>query len=229
MVELPEYGHWMEWAALAFFVLAWFGYAAYSEQHDRREDSLFMATNKMRLNWMREMLGRENRSVDAIIVGNLTRSFTFFASTSIFIIAALVSMLGYRDRVNGVLEGIPFARLSDGIFWQMKIFLLIIIFVYAFFKFTWSMRQYNYVNMFIGSVPDFRVRKDEHESFAQRGAKLTVNAARHFNNGLRAYYFGLAALAWVIHPTLFIAATTWVVYVTHRREFRSATMKILNG
>ena len=229
MDELFHYSQWQEWLAFVFFVICWFGYSHYSSRRDAREDSLFAATNRMRLQWMREMLGRENRSVDSIIVGNLTRSFTFFASTSIFILAALVSMLGYRERVNAVLVDIPFARLADGGLWQMKIFLLIIIFVYAFFKFTWSMRQYNYVNMFIGSVPDYRVRKEEHETLAQRGAKLTVNAARHFNNGLRAYYFGVAALAWIIHPYLFILATAWVVRVTHRREFRSATMKILNG
>jgi uncharacterized membrane protein len=220
--------HIQEWIAFAFFGLCWIGYGYYSANRDKGEDSLFAATNRMRLQWMREMMGRENRSMDAIIVGNLTRSFTFFASTSMFVLAALVSMLGYRDRVNAVLIEIPFAEISDGAFWQLKIFLLIIIFVYGFFKFTWSMRQYNYVNMFIGGVPDYRERKDEHEAFAQRGAKLTVNAARHFNNGLRAYYFGLAALAWIIHPYLFMIATAWVVRVTHRREFRSATMKILN-
>lgn len=221
--------HLDEWIALGFFIACWFGYGYYSARRDNQPDSLFSATNRMRLQWMREMLGRENRSVDSIIVGNLTRSFTFFASTSIFVIAALFSMLGYRERVNAVLVEVPFARLSDGVFWQLKIFLLIIIFVYGFFKFTWSMRQYNYVNMFIGSVPDYRERKDEHEALAQRGAKLAINAARHFNNGLRAYYFGLAALAWVIHPYLFIIATAWIVRVTHRREFKSATMKILNG
>lgn len=222
------YEHLDEWVAFGFFIACWFGYGHYSTRRDGSENSLFSATNRMRLQWMREMMGRENRSVDSIIVGNLTRSFTFFASTSMFVLAALFSMLGYREKVNTVLTDIPFARISDGAFWQLKISLLIIIFVYGFFKFTWSMRQYNYVNMFIGAAPDYRERKNEHEAFAQRGAKLTVNAARHFNNGLRAYYFGLAALAWVIHPYLFMLATAWVIRVTHRREFRSATMKILN-
>jgi len=229
MMDLLQYYHWQDWTALVFFALCWFGYAHYSHERDQKEGSLFSATNRMRLNWMREMLGRDNRSMDVIVIGNLTRSFTFFASTSMFVLAALVSMLGYRERVNAVMIEIPFAKISDGGFWQLKIFLLIIIYIYGFFKFTWSMRQYNYVNMFIGAAPDYRVRKDEHEALAQQGAKLTVNAARHFNNGLRAYYFGLAALAWVIHPYLFMLATAFVVHVTHRREFRSATMKILNG
>ena len=44
---------------------------------------------------------------------------------------------------------------------------------------------------------------------------------------LRAYYFGLAALAWFVHPYCFMAATAWVVLVTYRREYRSHALKIL--
>ncbi|MFC7538268.1 DUF599 family protein [Siccirubricoccus deserti] len=43
-------------------------------------------------------------------------------------------------------------------------------------------------------------------------AKVANRAARHFNTGLRAYYFGLAALAWILHPLALIAATLLVVW-----------------
>ncbi|MDX1975590.1 MAG: DUF599 domain-containing protein [Rickettsiales bacterium] len=220
--------HWQEWLALTFFIVCWFGYAYYSGHEARTTPHLMGATNSLRLRWMREMLGRENRSLDAIMVGNLARSFTFFASTSMFILAALVSTLGYRDRVNDIIHEIPYTKLNDPFIWQIKIFTLIIIFIYAFFKHTWSMRQYNYVCMFIAAAPDYRERKDEHEAIAQKGALLTSNAARHFGNGLRAYYYGLATLAWFLHPYAFMTATALVVYVTYRREFRSATLKHLS-
>jgi uncharacterized membrane protein len=219
---------WQDSLALVFFVICWIGYAGYSERENQARKALVNVTNHWRLQWMREMLGRENRSVDAITVGNLTRSFTFFASTTMFILAALVSMLGYRDRANAIFAEIPFAKLSGEGVWQMKIMLLIIIFTYGFFKFTWSMRQYNYVSIFIAAVPDYRARKDEHDALAARGAALTGNAARHFNNGLRAYYFGLAILGWFIHPYIFMAATALVVRVTYRREYLSSTLKHLS-
>jgi uncharacterized membrane protein len=219
--------HWQEWLALGFFIACWRGYSYYTEREIPGRKSLLSATDHYRLQWMREMLARENRSLDAIMIGNLARSFTFFASTTIFILAALMSALGYRERVNEILSDIPFAKLSEPGFWQLKICLLMIIFIYGFFKFTWSMRQYNYVSIYIAACPDYRERKDEHETWAQRGAFLVGNAARHFNNGLRAYYFGLAALAWFIHPYLFIVATAWIVSVTYRREYRSATLKNL--
>jgi uncharacterized membrane protein len=215
--------------AFLFFVISWLGYAVYSDHESQAKYTLVNATNRWRLNWMREMLARENRSVDAITVGNLTRSFTFFASTTMFILAALVSMLGYREKANAIFSEIPFAKISEGGIWQMKISLLIIIFTFAFFKFTWSMRQYNYVSIFIAAVPDHRMRKEEHEKLAQAGAALTGNAARHFNNGLRAYYFGLAVLGWFVHPYIFMLATALVVRVTYRREYRSSTLKHLSN
>ena len=213
--------------ALLFFLMCWVCYARYSDAGEIGH-SLLSVTNHWRLQWMREMLARENRSLDAILVGNLTRSFTFFASTTIFILAALVSLLGYRTQANSIILDIPFAKLNEDGVWQLKIFLLIIIFTYAFFKFTWSMRQYNYVNIFIGAVPDFRARKEAHEALAAKGAGLLGNAARHFNNGLRAYYFGLAVLGWFVHPYVFMAGTALVVWVTYRREYRSATLKHLS-
>jgi len=38
----------------------------------------------------------------------------------------------------------------------------------------------------------------------------------------------LAALSWFIHPLVFIAVTSWVVFVTHRREYRSGTLNNLS-
>jgi uncharacterized membrane protein len=57
---------------------------------------------------------------------------------------------------------------------------------------------------------------------------LVVNFANgNFNNGLRAYYFGLAALSWFVHPILMIGITTGVVYVLHQREYRSRTVQAM--
>lgn len=208
--------------AVLFFVLAWVGYAYYADKPGQR--NLLAATNHYRLQWMVEMLKRDTRTMDSIMVGNLLRSITFFANTTIFILLGLMTMLGYHDKATSIIETIPFAQETSSFLWEIKIFLLIIIFIFAFFKYTWSLRQYNYAGIFIVAAPPRTERADEHAQLAQSGANLVANAARHFNNGLRAYYFGLAALAWFIHPILFIIATGWVVHVTHRREYRSGTL-----
>ena len=68
---------------------------------------------------------------------------------------------------------------------------------------------------------------EEVERIAERTARIATSTGRHFNGGLRAYYFGLAALSWFIHPWLFVLLTAWVVWVIYRREFRSRLLATL--
>jgi uncharacterized membrane protein len=58
-------------------------------------------------------------------------------------------------------------------------------------------------------------------------AQVANRAARHFNTGLRAYYFGLAALAWIVHPVALMLASLLVLRELHRREFRSVLREAL--
>lgn len=216
----------LDFIAVVLFVGGWYAYANYADRLSGQAN-LLSITNRYRLQWMREMLRRENRTMDSIMVGNLLRSITFFANTTIFILLGLMTMLGYGEKASVILSAIPFVKPSSGFMWEIKIFLLIIIFIYAFFKYTWSLRQYNYAGIFVVAAPASRDMVEDHEAIAQKGAQLVANAAKHFNNGLRAYYFGLAALAWFIHPIALIGATAWVIFVTHRREFRSGTLNNL--
>lgn len=214
----------LDLVALAWFLLAWFGYGFYARGHYTKSHNLISLTARMRAEWMGRMTRREARIVDASLIGNLMRSITFFANTSIFILFGLITILGYRDEALSVIRSLPFAAETSEIMWEMKIFLMAIMFAYAFFKYTWSLRLYNYANILVGSIPEFgyfRERDDLADAYAERGGKLVANAGRHFNIGLRASYFGLAVLSWFLHPVLFILVVTWVVYEIHRREFRS--------
>ena len=227
---MNSFFHYMDWqdlAALLFFAASWFAYVAYSRQASHHENSLLALTNRYRVLWMHQMLKRENRMVDSTMVGNLMRSITFFASTTIFFVLGLMTMLGYHARAADILSNVPFAKPTNSFMFEVKILLLIVIFIYAFFKYTWSLRQYNFACIFIVAAPAHNERIAEHDLIASKGAYLAGSAAEHFNNGLRAYYFGLAALSWFVHPYLFMLATVWVIMVTYRREFFSGTLKNL--
>jgi len=65
------------------------------------------------------------------------------------------------------------------------------------------------------------VPPEEAHKFAKRAAVVNINGSRHFNRGLRSYFFALAALAWFLNAVAFIIATTWVLWIVYRREFRS--------
>ena len=214
--------------AAGWFFLCWVCYAMYYDYRTASRKSLLTVMDEYRLQWMREMLMRENRMMDETLIGNLLRSITFFASTSILLVLGITTLFKYQDEGAQIIMHIPGAVPAEPLLWETKILLLTLIFVYAFFKYTWSLRQYNYACIMVGAAPD-RTRKEMHEAYAQRGARLVSNAARHFNMGLRSYYFGFAAMSWFLHPFIFMLATAWVVFVVYRREFRSFTLMNLAG
>ncbi len=214
--------------AILWFLLCWRGYALFAERKSKRKNSLLVSINAFRLNWMRQMLRRENRMMDSTLIGNLVRSISFFASTTIFIVLGLFTLLKYREEASDILTTIPWCTPITPVLWEARIFLLMVIFVYSFFKYTWSLRQYNYVCAVVGAAPFHNEHTATFEKYAHNAAALISNAARHFNFGLRGYYFGLAALSWFINAYAFMAATTWVVWVLYRREFRSLALQYLD-
>jgi uncharacterized membrane protein len=212
--------------APVWFLACWIGYTLYADRAGGRP-SLMRRMHDYRRLWMTCMLARDNRMVDTQIIANLMRSASFFASTTMFIIAGLIAVLGARDKAMAVLAELPFAVESRPLLWDLKVLLLVVLFVYAFFKFTWAFRHYNYVLILVGAVPAPDRLTAESQRIAERIARIATSTGRHFNGGLRAYYFGLAALSWFVHPWLFVALTAWVVWVLYRREFRSRLLKTL--
>jgi uncharacterized membrane protein len=142
------------------------------------------------------------------------------------ILGGLVAMLGAPERIIGVVADLPFAHRDSDFIWLIKITLLIVVFVYAFFKFTWSIRQFNFCAILIGAAP-YTDKPDEHDDFVSTITSVASYSAENFNEGLRAFYFALAALAWFVHPWLFVAASALVVLILYRREFHSETLHAL--
>ena len=206
--------------ALVVFTLCWAGYAFVADRlpgvHER---SVIAAMDEHRRRWLIAALPRENRIPDVAIVGNLMSSTSFLANTCIFIVGGLMALLASPDLGRRVLEAVPFAEggITDG-GWEARILLLLLIFVRAFFELTWALRQFNYGSILIGGMP----LDPGAITAAEVAARVVNRAAQHFNTGLRAYYFGLAALAWILHPVALVLASLWVLWELHRREFRSA-------
>jgi uncharacterized membrane protein len=219
---------WPDLLAPAFFLLCWVGYAAFADGQFGDRRSLMARIHEMRRVWMRRMLARENRIGDMQVVMILAQSNAFFASTAILIVGGCLAILGAREQAMTVLNEIPGVAAAPPFVWEMKVLLLVIVFVFAFFKLTWSLRQFNYVAILIGAAPPHdEADTPSGREYADRAAGVASRAAEHFNKALRTFYFGLAALSWFLQPFLFMALTLLVVLVVYRREFHSHTLTIL--
>ncbi|HWS11942.1 MAG TPA: DUF599 domain-containing protein [Rhodocyclaceae bacterium] len=211
---------------LVWFVVCWAGYAAFAWHRSGTHPSLVVAMRVYRREWFRRMLGNENRIGDTAALNSLLGVSTFFASTSLLILGGLVALLGTTERVIEVVSNLPFTGHDSEVVWHIKIILMIGVFIYAFFKFTWSIRQFNFCGVLIGAAPQSG-QPDEHKDFVDTIVSIASFSEESFNHGLRAFYFALAVLSWFLHPWLFVAASALVVYVLYQREFRSKALHAL--
>lgn len=216
--------------ALVIFGIATVGYGLFTSLPSVARRSVAGAMQSYRQRWMQNMARRDNRIVDAQLLGALSQGNAFFASSSAIAIGGLAAMTGSGDKAIEFLSRIPFAAKTSPLLWEFKIVLLIAVFVYAFFKFAWAFRLSHYTAIMIGAAP----MHDDPEpaeltDHAGRTAALIGIAAEHANSGLRSFYYAMAAMAWFFHPLAFIAVTTWVVLILARRDFFSRARATVAG
>lgn len=221
---------WQDWLAFAWFLCVWLGYAWYSRDASLRGATLLAVTNAWRRRWMLQATQRDPRIVDGNITQNLASSPSFFASATMLVIGGVLALFGATDKAAEMLGGMPFAVNTTRNVFEVKLVVLASIFAFAFFRFTWSIRQYTFVALLLGSMPPpgaFAAGRMDREAYADRAAAVVGSAAESFNDGVRAYYFAFAVLAWFFSPVAFAVAAALVVAVLYGREFHSNVLDLL--
>lgn len=213
----------LDGVALAWFVLSWAGYNLLIDRIVSRPHGLNQHMQVVRQSWMETIQRRSDRVIDAILIGHLIHSVSFFASATMLLIAALVGILAGLTQAYEAVMSLSMAVKTTKQLFEIKLLLLTAVFVYAFFKFTWSLRQYNYVCALIGAMAPSSATEIRAAQGEPAGRLLSL-AVTNFNGGLRAYYFALAILSWLIHPAAFLAVSAWMLLVLLRRQFRSRTL-----
>jgi uncharacterized membrane protein len=215
--------------AIAFIVLAWMVYAITLERTAHGRNSLNARMSIYREVWVRRILDREARMVDMQIMASLQNGTAFFASTTLLAIGGGLTLLRSTEEAMSVLATLPLGIRSSPALWEIKCVGLIVIFVYAFFKFSWAYRLFNYVAILLGAMP-FAEKRDtpEAQSHVMRTTKLFQSAGRHFNRGQRAFLFALGYLGWFISPWVLIATTLAIVVVIWRRQFDSDAYRAMS-
>ena len=214
--------------AVVWFFSLWIGYTLVAKRRAKVVSCLSYELRRKRNDWMQKMLLRDNKMADVGLISTLERNVTFFASSTLLILAGLLTAMASADKLSLMLSNlVPWATYSESTV-QLKLLLLAFIFVFAFFQFTWSLRQYGFCGVLIGAAPDGRGMSDEDQQlYANRASKVIDQAGHSFNYGLRSIYFSLSALTWFIDPILFMVASVVVMLVMKHREFHSKVLKAL--
>ncbi len=221
---------WQDLLAFAWFIAVWAGYAWYSRNASLRGVTLLAVTNTWRRQWMDQATTRDPRILDGVITQSLSHSPSFFASATLIVIGGVLALLGAMDRAAELVQDMPFVVPTSRAALEIKVVVLAGIFTFAFFRFTWSIRQYTFVALMLGAMPaprEFESGQQDRKAYVDRAAALAGAAAETFNDGVRAYYFAFAALAWFFSPLGLAVASALVVAVLYGREFHSGVLHLL--
>jgi uncharacterized membrane protein len=216
--------------ALTFFLVAWVGYhfTVESGHFARRGLNGIMAERRKR--WFAEAVRRDNRIVDTQIMGGLQNGTAFFASTSLIAIGGALALLQATDQMLAMFFDLPLMARPTRAVLELKIIGMAVIFAYAFFKFGWSYRLFNYSAILLGTIPDWRhsaAEQERIEAACAEAASMNIAAGRHFNRGQRSFFFAIAYLGWFLGPVVLLATTTGVIIVMWRRQFSSDAVRAL--
>ncbi|MBD3834215.1 DUF599 family protein [Brevundimonas bullata] len=187
-----------DWIALFLFFIAWLGYGPILGVIARRSGSLNDDMLIVRDSWMTAMTHREIRLIDSQLMGHSINSASFFASTNLLLIAAVAGILfGGENALRGFAavgaEAVPVKIL------EAKLALVLVCLARGFLDFIWSLRQMNYALALIGAAPEIHSETDK-VAYGHAVARVLNPALGGFSQGVRGYYFALAAAAWLFGP-----------------------------
>lgn len=213
-----------DWLTVALFGLCWLGYGPALGFIARRSGSLNADMVHVRHAWMTAMTRREIRLIDAQLMGHTINTASFFASTNLLLIAAVAGVLfGGEGALRGFAavgaENLP-VRLLQG-----KLALILVCLARGLLDFIWSIRQLNYAIALIGAAPE--VEGPEREAYGAATGRVLNPALHAFSQGVRGYYFALAAAAWLFGPPWLALASVGVFgLLIWRQEASAAALAI---
>jgi len=221
--------------AFIWFMATWIGYALFAKYAAKRRNSLSSVLYRYRQEWVKKLSNSGMSEVDSELLASLERQVSFLASTSLIILASMVTVLGTASDIFMNASSLWFVSEATQGEVQLKMLLMICIFIYSFFTFTWSIRQYGFCFILFGSSFQTVKYYKEDENYRallpnrdyEAMAKVLDRAAHSYNYGIRAYYFAMAALAWFINDWIFMIACAVTAIVLYRREFLSSSLKAL--
>ncbi len=215
---------WLDGGALAFFIFAWWFLSWLIDHSPWHRLTLSAGMKTQRREWMKRMASREIRLVDANIITGLQQATSFFASTALLAVGAGFALLTAADTIIGAFEESVVHLHIDRASFYMKTGVLMALYAYAFFKFGWAYRLFNYSAVMLAATPE--AGQPGAEDAAKDVAEMNIAAASQFTHGLRAFFLAIAILAWFVTWWTFVIATLVIFLSLANRQFGSRARHI---
>ncbi|MGL4295602.1 MAG: DUF599 domain-containing protein [Aestuariivirga sp.] len=192
--------------------------------------SLNSQLHDVRLRWlqMHQGIHREHRVFDAILLGHISNSISYFGSATLLVLAGLVGSLVNVSRIYQVTRDLSF--FDQGMTaesFTLCFALLTLIMALCFFAFTYALRKMAYTFAMLGGLQASPAHNEETRIMGEQAAIVLTEAVRSINNGIRGFYYAIAALFLFSGPYVCIAATIVITAILYYRQMLSPTARAI--
>lgn len=214
---------WQHLAAIALIFGLWGFYSSILRRFGR--GSLNEQLHVVRQRWfdVHGGISREHRVFDAIMLGHINSSISYFGSATLLVLAGLVgSFFNINDIYLAAVQLQFVADVTLNLF-TLQFGLVMLILAICFFSFTYAMRQMAYTFALLGGLQEQPGETSQQKVMAEQAATVLTEAVRSINSGVRGFYYAIASLFMFISPLACIAATLLVTALLFYRQLSSPT------
>lgn len=174
----------------------------------------------VRLRWMRMMLDspRHDRVFDAIILGQLSSSMSFFGSGTLLVVAGLVGGLTASGGLHARLTQMAFFPPISLALFTLNFAILTLIMAISFFSFVYALRRLAYTTALVGGLTATNTGNPHARTMIAETAMVLTVAVKSLNHGIRGFYFAIAALFLFASPWAAMAVAICVAGVLMYRQ-----------
>ena len=170
-------------------------------------------TNCVRQSWAESVISEKRDILAVQTLRNQVMATTFLASTAILISLGLLSAAVRPGIFEGISHALNLAGARDETLWMVKLLAIDLLFFFAFFNFTLSIRYYNHAAMMI-NIPetcDAAVNIESVTAILNRGAL-------HYTLGMRGFYLAVPMTLWLFGPLWMMFGTLILLVVLYRLD-----------
>lgn len=150
----------------------------------------------VRMRWMRMLLQthRDHRAFDALMMGHISNSMAFFGSATLLVLAGLLGTLANISSLYGAVMEVKFVPIISLELFTVCFITLTVIMATSFFAFTYALRKLSYTLAMIGGLSDAPGDDPQSKIMVVETATVMTEALKSMNNGIRGFYFAVAAI-----------------------------------
>lgn len=153
---------------------------------------------------------------------NFIMGASLMASTAALLVVGTLTLSGQAQNIAQSWHALNLSGANGAALWILKVMLLLVDFIVAFFAFAMSVRLANHV-VFMVNVPEH----DAHHLLAPRAvARRLHRAGRMFSIGMRAFFIAIPLVFWLFGPYFLLAASLGLVIALYRLDRTEPEEKI---